>query len=141
MSTGAAKTVELRIPAHSRYLLLPRLSLAGIAPIAQLDEEVLADLKLAVTEACANAVKHAYPDDAEGDVRVRVEVTPEALTIEVADQGQGIRRDEVEEWDPDRMREEGMGLSIIRAVVDELDIDSAPGKGTVVRLVKRLSAD
>jgi serine/threonine-protein kinase RsbW len=140
MSATDVRTVELSIPASSRYLLLPRLSLAGIAPVAQLGEETLADLKLAVTEACANAVKHAYPDAVDGEVRIRVQLSSDALTVEVADNGRGIQGDDIEAWDAEQMREEGMGLAIIRAVVDELEIDSTPGQGTVVRFVKRLSA-
>jgi serine/threonine-protein kinase RsbW len=133
------RTIELSFPAHSRYLVLARLSLAGIAPVAKLDEDSLADLKLAVTEACANAVRHAYPDEVDGAVRMRVQIEPDVLTIEVADDGRGLENEDIRGWDGSGMREQGMGLSIMRAVVDELEIDSTPASGTVVRLVKRLS--
>lgn len=133
------RVVELSFPANSRYLVLARLSLAGIAPVARLAEETLADLKLAVTEACANAVRHAYPDDVDGVVRLRLSLEPGTLTVEVADDGQGLEPGSLSGWDASRMREEGMGFSIMRAVVDEVEIDSTPATGTVVRLVKRLS--
>jgi serine/threonine-protein kinase RsbW len=133
------RVVELSFPAHSRYLVLARLSLAGIAPVARLGEDTLADLKLAVTEACANVVRHAYPDDVDGIVRLRVSLEPGTLTVEVADDGQGLDTGSLSGWDASRMREEGMGFSIMRAVVDELEIDSTSATGTVVRLVKRLS--
>src|SRR5262249_22233360 len=86
----SARVVGLSFPAHSRYLVLARLSIAGIAPVARLPEDVLADLKLAVTEACANAVRHAYQEDEEGAVRLRLALDDSALTIEVADDGRGI---------------------------------------------------
>jgi anti-sigma regulatory factor (Ser/Thr protein kinase) len=133
------RVLELSFPADSRYLVLARLSLAGIAPVARLDENELADLKLAVTEACANAVRHAYPDDAGGIVRLSVSVEPKTLTVEVADDGRGLEATELAGWEASRMREEGMGFSIMRAVVDDVHIESAASQGTVVRLVKRLS--
>jgi serine/threonine-protein kinase RsbW len=136
--TGAGR-IELSFPAHSRYLVLARLSLAGIAPVARLDEDELADLKLAVTEACANAVRHAYPDEVGGAVHLRVHIEPGTLTIEVADEGRGLDEEAMRTWDAASMRERGMGLSIMRAVTDDLEIDSKPEAGTVVRLVKRLS--
>jgi len=136
----SARVVELRFPAHSRYLVLARLSIAGIAPVAQLSEDVLADLKLAVTEACANAVRHAYPDDEDGDVRLRLALEGSALTIEVADDGCGIGTGAVTRQSAESLPEAGMGLSIMRAVVDELEIESPPAGGTIVRLIKVLSA-
>lgn len=141
MTQTSRRVVELSFPANSRYLVLARLSLAGIAPVARLDEDMLADLKLAVTEACSNAVRHAYPDHVDGIVRLYVSLEPETVTIEVADDGRGFDAASLSSWDSSRMREEGMGFSIMRAVVDELEIESTSSAGTVVRLVKRLSAD
>jgi serine/threonine-protein kinase RsbW len=135
-----ASAIELVFPAHARYLSLARLGLAGVAPVARLDATELADLKLAVTEACANAVRHAYPSDDGGDVRVTIEVAHGAVVVEVADSGRGIESDELADWDPDDLHEEGMGLAIIRSVMDEVEIAAPIGGGTVVRLVKRVGA-
>ena len=57
----ADRIVRLTFPARAEYLLLARLTLSGLARELPLDDELLADLKLAVTEACGNAVRHAYP--------------------------------------------------------------------------------
>ncbi len=57
----ADQVVRLTFPARAEYLLLARLTLSGLARKLPLDDELLADLKLAVTEACGNAVRHAYP--------------------------------------------------------------------------------
>ena len=133
-----ASAIELVFPAHARYLSLARLGLAGVAPVARLDATELADLKLAVTEACANAVRHAYPSGDGGDVRVTIEVARDAVVVEIADSGRGIEADELADWDPDELHEEGMGLAIIRSVMDEVEIAAPIGGGTVVRLVKRV---
>lgn len=134
------QAVELVFPAHARYLTLARLGLTGVAPVARLDATELADLKLAVTEACANVVRHAYPDGSDGDVRVTIAVGDGAVVVEVADSGRGIDAGRLADWDPGDMPEEGMGLAIIHAVVDEVEIAAPDGGGTLVRLTKRVAA-
>lgn len=136
---AAERVVELSFPSSARYLVLARLSLAGVAPLARLDEDTLADLKLAVTEACANAVRHAYGDET-GQIRLRIALAGPTLTIEVADDGRGLDPGTIGSWEPDELREHGMGFAIMRSVVDEVSIDAAPSGGTVVRLVKQTSA-
>lgn len=139
-----ASVVQLTIPAKAEYLILARLALAGIAREVPIDEAVLADLKLAVTEACGNAVRHAYAAD-RGVVRVRFLVAPDSIEISVEDDGSGLGAEgsplgPLEEAD-DELAESGMGLAIIRAVVDEFDVEpSGDGGGTRVRMRKRLAA-
>ena len=139
----SSSTVRLTIPAKAEYLILVRLALAGIAREAPMSESVLADLKLAVTEVCGNAVRHAY-GDGSGVVRILFDVTSDAIEVTVEDDGQGLSLDHI----PDDIRvgeepvEAGMGLAIIRAVVDDLAVDGPPTRaaGTTVRLTKLLSA-
>jgi serine/threonine-protein kinase RsbW len=134
-------TVRLTMPARPEYLILARLALAGIAREVAMSEAVLADLKLAVTEACGNAVRHAYPAE-NGVVRVVYEVRPDMIEITVEDEGAGVALSELPA-DPlaeEDLAESGMGLAIIRAVTDELVVRERPGaQGTLVRMRKRLS--
>jgi serine/threonine-protein kinase RsbW len=131
------------MPAKAEYLILARLALSGIAREVRIDDSVLADLKLAVTEACGNAVRHAYPAD-RGSVRVVYEVTAEAIGITVEDEGAGGVDTLPSDGDPfgdGEPAESGMGLAIIRAVMDELVVEQRPGgAGTVVRMRKLLAA-
>jgi serine/threonine-protein kinase RsbW len=131
--------VRLTFPAKPDYLLLARLALAGLARKVPVDDEALADLKLAVTEACGNAVRHAYADEL-GDVVVSYRVRGDLLEIIVEDQGAGIDMSDVPRESGLPLPDGGMGMAIIRAVVDELDIErGADGRGTVVRMAKRLA--
>jgi serine/threonine-protein kinase RsbW len=145
----ADQTVRLTFPAKADYLLLARLALSGLARALPLDEESLADLKLAVTEACGNVVRHAY-DTGEGSVGVAYVVQDDRLEMIVEDQGSGLVLadlgvdESLEELPPPadlKPFEGGMGMAIIRAVVDELDVHDGPdGRGTVVHMTKYLAA-
>jgi serine/threonine-protein kinase RsbW len=135
--------VRLSFPAKPDYLLLARLALSGIARQLPVGDDQLADLKLALTEACGNAVRHAYADS-PGDVSVVFEIEDERLLMTVEDRGDGIRAPDSladKEQLPVRPLESGMGMPIIRAIVDELVVESGPdGRGTRVRMVKYLTA-
>lgn len=138
--------VRLSFPAKADYLLLARLALSGLARRVPMGEEVLADLKLAVTEACGNAVRHAYGADG-GRVDVAFVVGPDRLEMIVEDEGSGLTlaldgdgAAKEEEEESRRSFEGGMGMAIIRAVVDELDVrEGSDGVGTVVHMTKYLS--
>ena len=134
--------VTLTMPARTEYLILARLALAGIAREIAMSESVLADLKLAVTEACGNVARHAYPS-APGMVRIRFEATDGSIEIAVEDDGTGsVAAGSDGRMDGRVPREEGMGLAIIRAVVDELEIvPRGDAAGTVVRMRKSLRQD
>jgi serine/threonine-protein kinase RsbW len=129
----------LVLPARPEYLLLARLTLTGVARLAQADEEALADLRLAVTEAAANACRHAYPNGA-GAITLGFELhTDGRLEVMVEDDGPGFEQESVDEWRPDDLDEDGMGLAIIRAVADEVEIGTRDrGTGTKVRFTRSL---
>ncbi len=136
--------VRLSFPAKADYLLLARLALAGVARSLPVGPELLADLKLAVTEACGNAVRHAY-GTGEGSVGVEFVVRDDRLELIVEDEGTGIGLpvEELvapsEENAPGEPTDGGMGMAIIRAIVDELDVrEGEDGRGTVVHMTKYL---
>ena len=81
--------VRLTIPAKPEYITLSRLALSGLSRVRTFPEDTLADLKLALTEACSNSVRHAYADD-EGHVDISFELLDDRLIVEVADDGSGF---------------------------------------------------
>ncbi len=140
---GGSPVVSLTIPADPRWLALCRLVLSGLCRLGPVDDETVADLKLAVTEACSNSVRHAYGEDGSGLVSIRYELGSDSLAVEISDAGRGFRFDRpvselASQLDED-LREDTMGLAIIDALVDELDIGAgADGLGTRISFVKYL---
>jgi serine/threonine-protein kinase RsbW len=136
---SAAARVRLTIPAKPEYITLGRLALTGLSRLRPLADETLADLKLALTEACSNSVRHAYVD-AHGLVEILYRLEPNRIVIEVTDDGEGFDPARTaDQLDP--MSEGGLGIAIIRAVADEFEIDTNPsGTGSRLRFAKRLDA-
>lgn len=131
--------VRLTFPAKADYLLLARLALAGLARAFPVEPEVLADLKLAVTEACGNAVRHAY-SNGHGLVTVAFTVNGGRIEMVVEDEGAGLGTVETEDVTMPEHLESGMGMAIIRSIVDELEVgEGTGGRGTVVRMTKYLA--
>jgi anti-sigma regulatory factor (Ser/Thr protein kinase) len=136
--TGEAR-YTLVFPARPEYLLLARLAVTGVARIGGADEEALSDLRLAVTEAAANACRHAYPD-AVGNVTLHLGLAVDRrLEVVVEDDGPGFAEDDVETWSADELSEDGMGLAIIKAVMEDVEIGPrASGSGTRLRFTRPL---
>jgi serine/threonine-protein kinase RsbW len=131
--------VRLTIPAKPEYITLGRLALTGIAKLQPVSDETLSDLKLALTEACTNSVRHAYGNGSAGAVEIVYELEPDRLVIEVADTGSGFREADLVE-ESDDLTEGGLGIAIIRSVADELEItEGADGEGSRLRFAKYLA--
>jgi len=132
-----SQTVRLTIPAKAEYIALVRLALSGLSRLRPLSEEALGDLKLAVTEACTNSVRHGY-SNGEGTVEIVYELQPDRLVVEVADDGPGFDAAGDRPSD-ENLAEGGLGIAIIRAVSDEFEAgDRAAGRGSRLRFAKLL---
>ena len=136
---GQAYAVRLCIPAKPEYIALGRLALTGLERLRPFPEGVLGDMKLALTEACTNSVQHAY-DGGEGTVEIVYELHPDRLVVEVSDSGEGFEPGAGTPRGPDELAEGGLGIAIIEALTDELQIHGRNGGGSRLRFVKRLSA-
>ncbi len=136
------EVVELEIPARAEFVALARLVVSAIAASdSTLADERIDDLKLAVSEACTNAIE--AHDAIDTDERVLLRCSADAGTVEVAiqDRGGGFDPAQLPDHppvtDPDRLKfERGLGIPLIRALVDEVEFSSS-GSGTAVRLLMR----
>lgn len=134
------QAIRLVIPAKAEYVSLARLALTGLSRLRELDAETLADLKLAITEATSNSVRHAYSDGA-GTVEVLYDLQPDRIVIEVSDDGEGFDYDTAPATADleDELTEGGLGIAIIRTIADEFELGRGPGgRGSRLRFSKRL---
>lgn len=136
--------IEMRVPCEPRFLSVVRLTVAGAAARAGLGVGEIDDLKVATSEACTNALEHAYQAGAESAcplVVIRMHVKDGEMRVEVEDEGCGFEPKRLPKVDPEqRVREEGgLGIYLIHSLMDEVKIESAPGSGTKVTMVKRVA--
>ena len=133
--------VKLDIPAKAEFVSLGRLALSGLLRSrGGYSEDAMADLKLALTEACSNSVRHAYDHD-QGQVHLEFTVHSTCVTVLIRDEGGGFHEDdddcpECRNLGDYQLAEGGMGISIIRAVVDDFDLRKPDEGGTVLVLTK-----
>ncbi len=133
--------LELQIPARPEYIAIVRLVVSSLASARrELADERLDDLKLAVSEACTNAIEAHAAAAHLGPIGVRVWEANERLEVHIEDQGGGFDpqalRAPPEVTDPDRLNfERGLGIPLMRSLVDDVRFfRSAGGAGTTVRL-------
>jgi serine/threonine-protein kinase RsbW len=113
-------------------VLLARLVVSQVGRLAGFGPEEVYDLKLAVTEAATNVIRHAAVEHYEIEYRV----LPRAVEITVIDSGGGFNVADLTRA-PDGQG--GFGLAVIRDLVDELMLDSTEGGGTRLKMIRRAS--
>ena len=120
-------TVRLELESHPENVALVRSALSGIAEAVQLGDELTADLKTAVSEACNNISLHAY-DESSGPMIIEIDGSGAGISASVIDHGRGLTRISGGE---DRM---GLGLAVISALADSSEFRHPEGGGTEVRM-------
>jgi serine/threonine-protein kinase RsbW len=128
---GGMDPVSLVLPSSAEYVMLARLVAGQVGRLAGFEPEDIYDLKLAVTEAATNVIRHAAVESYEVEYRV----LSRAVEVTVTDAGGGFNVAELT-GEPDDQG--GFGLTVIRNLVDELVLDSK-GDGTRMRMVRRAS--
>lgn len=133
-------SMRLEFLSLKENLGLARVAVASFA--AQLDFTLndLEEIKVAVSEAVTNAIVHGYENKAIGLIRITCNLYSDALEIIVTDDGKGME-DVTRALEPGTAQNGehvGLGFIFMRSFMNEVDVESTPGKGTNVRLVRRL---
>lgn len=136
--------VEMRFPAKAEYVGVARLSISGIASRMGFAYDEIEDLKVAVSEAITNAVRHAYHDE-PGEVTIGFGVYSNRLEVMVADRGGSFKLEDIKQSiGPYRhdekinnLREGGFGLFLINALMDKVEINNE--HGVIVLMTKYVS--
>ncbi|SEN90240.1 serine/threonine-protein kinase RsbW [Mesobacillus persicus] len=127
--------IEMKIPAKPEFVGVIRLTLSGIASRMGFSYDEIEDLKIATSEACTNAVQHAYQKNEKGEVVVGFGLYKERLEVVVADNGQSFdfhsARQGIGPYDQNDsiefLREGGLGLYLIETLMDEVRIHHKEG--------------
>jgi serine/threonine-protein kinase RsbW len=124
--------IQLTLPARAENVAVVRHTLGALEEVLDMDSQKLADIKLAVTEACTNVVVHAYPDG-EGPMEISASIDgPTGLVLVVRDEGSGI----VPRPDSPGL---GLGLPLIATLSDSVELGRDKSERTEVRMTFDLS--
>ncbi|HET6830255.1 MAG TPA: ATP-binding protein [Solirubrobacterales bacterium] len=126
--------LRLTVPANAENVALVRHALSGLAEGIGMDRPGIADLKTVVTEACMNAVVHAYPGE-PGPIEIDAEPVPDGLRIRIADHGVGFQPRPDVDSPGSSLR---LGLSLVAALCSSFTISGRAGEGTEVMMVSPL---
>ncbi|MBC5805283.1 MAG: ATP-binding protein [Candidatus Eremiobacter antarcticus] len=127
--------VELRIPSRAEWVGVARLAVAAIASRLQFPIEDIEDLKLAVAEACTNCIQHASQSEA---VRIRFQIDSDKVVVTVQDTGLGFSGAEVAPKQLGEAKESGLGVFLIRSLMDNVEYELNPESGTKLTMTKHL---
>jgi anti-sigma regulatory factor (Ser/Thr protein kinase) len=123
---AATPDFELTLPARAENVAVVRHAFGGVGDALDVPDHALADVKLAVTEACTNVVVHAYPDG-DGPMAVSAALTDGALIVVVSDEGRGI----LPRPDSPGL---GLGLPLIATLASSLELGTNDRDETEVRM-------
>lgn len=126
--------VELSIPARSAYVGVVRLAIGALARAVRLDEEVVEDLRTAVSEACTNAVLSHEQLGVDAPVIVTWREEPDRLLVEIADEGAVYDPKNLDVDDTQTLRL-SMSVAMLRSLVDDCEISPRSGPGMSTRFV------
>lgn len=136
--------VHLTIPAKAHFLDIVRLTLYGIASKAGFSFEEIEDMKVAVAEACNNAILHAYKGSSPGNIELRFELADHGITIRIKDEGSSfdyehiaLRATSLHDQPLSEAKIGGLGIFMMQALMDHVEVNT--DLGTEVVMTKHFS--
>ena len=136
------RTFTLKVPSSTENLAMIREFLNGVLAQTGLDQSDINKLELAVDEACSNVMEHAYGHDATKEVVVRVIFDEEEVRVNIIDTGRGFDPQSIPQADLERLvaerRSGGLGLRLMKSLVDEVRYEFEPGQKNELHMTKRI---
>lgn len=136
------KKFRLEVPSSTENLSLIRDFVTTIGQQARMDEQEISNLELAVDEACANVIEHAYGHDISQEVIVRAVFDDDSVRISVIDTGKGFDPTKVTPASIDSLVTErksgGLGIRLIKALMDDVRYEIMPGQMNELHMIKKL---
>ena len=131
------ETIKMEIASNPQYVSVIRLTTSGIANKIGFCLEDIEDIKVAVSEACTNAIKHSL----DNKFSVEYTIFENGLIITIIDSGKGYDVDSIDVPNLEEPKESGLGLFIIQSLMDEVEIKSNINYGTVIKMTKYLGVE
>jgi len=132
----------LQVPSSTENLALIREFVTSVGRQATLDDEDITNLELAVDEACANVIEHAYGHDISKEVIVRASFDDESVRISVIDTGRGFDPSKVEQKELEQLvaqrKSGGLGIRLIKTLMDEVSYEIVPGQKNELHMTKKI---
>lgn len=137
------KKYQLRIPSQSDNLAIIRDLVTKIASQVGFNNDEASKIELAVDEACTNVIKHAYGNNSNKTIDILIKIDKEKLIIIVSDKGKGFDPDNVQVPDLNESirsgRKGGLGICLIKTLMDKVDFQIKPGLKNQVKMVKYIN--
>lgn len=129
--------ISMNMSVNPDFVSVIRLTLSGVASRIGFSLDDIEDMKVCVSEACTNAIKHSKKDE----FQVKFYVYPDRLTIEVLDDGIGYDVDSLASPDLKNPKTSGLGIFIIKTLMDEVEIKSCDKCGTMIKMTKLVGVE
>lgn len=143
MKSTIERKFTLQVPSSTENLAIIREFLTNIGTQAGFSEIDVSKLVLAVDEACANVMEHAYGHDADKEVFIRATFDEEMLRIDVEDTGRGFDSSAVKPAELERLMNErrsgGLGMHLMKTLMDEVRYEIGPGLKNELHMMKRIN--
>ncbi len=128
--------ITIKLPSKAEYVSIARLAASVISNTVGFDIEEIDDIKVAVGEACNNAVLHGKSEEEVYEIAFKL--SEKKIHIEVKDNGIGFDEEKYEEPDLNHLKGNGLGIYIMKSLMDEVDIIVNDEEGTTLKLIKYL---
>jgi len=128
------ETISMEINSNPEYVSIIRLTTSGIANKVGFSIEDIEDIKVAVSEACTNAIKHSE----DSKITLMFTIIGNGLQIDIKDKGKGYDMQSIPKPNLNEPKESGLGLFIIDALMDDVEIKSEDNQGTSIKMTKYL---
>lgn len=132
-------TVELKIPGRAEWVAVARLAVAAVASRLHFSVDEIEDIKLAIAEACTNAIQSAGGVDA-GVIEIVCDAREDELRVSVRDRSTGPHLEPIDGASIGEGRTEALGVFLIRALMDTVEYAHDARRGTELVMTKRVSA-
>lgn len=139
--TSIERKFTLQVPSSTENLAMIRDFVSKISVMAGFDESTAAQIELAVDEACANVIEHAYGEDVTREVSVRARVDEDQVQIDIIDTGKGfdptaVAAKNVEQLIAER-KSGGLGMQLISRLMDDVHYEIKPGERNELHMIKK----